>query len=52
MKSATNAAGLTVHTQILANPVETLHLEWLPAGVYLFTIDDGKQKITVKMVRN
>ena len=48
----TNVAGMVVHTQMLASPAETLRLEWLPEGVYLFTIDDGKRQSTVRVVKN
>jgi hypothetical protein len=47
-----NTAGTVVHTQKVENPDETIHLEQLPAGLYLFQIEkDGKTK-TIKAVRN
>jgi hypothetical protein len=43
--------GVTVHTQKVENPDETIHLEKLPAGMYFFRIEkDGKAK-TIKAVR-
>jgi len=46
-----DATGAIVHTQILANPDETLRLQHLPAGVYIFAIEiDGKMK-TMRMVK-
>jgi hypothetical protein len=48
----TNAAGVVVHTQQIANADETIRLEHLPAGVYFFTIEkDGKAK-PVKAIKN
>jgi uncharacterized repeat protein (TIGR02543 family) len=43
--------GAVVHTQKVVNPDEIIHLEKLPAGVYLFQIEkDGKSK-TIKAVK-
>ena len=47
-----NAAGTIVHTQMLTSPNETIRLEHLPAGVYFFTIESGKQVKTVKVVKD
>ena len=47
----TNAAGVPVHAQMLANPDEIIRLEHLPAGVYFFRLEkDGKAK-TIKVVK-
>ena len=46
-----NAAGVIVHTQIIINPDETLRLEHLPAGVYFFVIENGKQAKTIKIIK-
>ena len=46
-----NAAGAVVHTQMITNPDETIRLEHLPAGVYFFVIENGKQAKTVKVVK-
>ncbi|MDR3095196.1 MAG: InlB B-repeat-containing protein [Bacteroidales bacterium] len=44
--------GVIVHTQKVENPDETINLEQLPAGMYLFRLEkDGKAK-TIKGVRN
>ena len=46
-----NAAGVTVHIRIIANPDETLRLEHLSSGVYLFCLEkDGRMK-TFKTIR-
>ena len=47
-----NAAGSVVHTQIITSPDEIIHLGHLPAGVYFFTIENGKQSKTVKAVKS
>jgi hypothetical protein len=43
--------GVVVHTQKVVSPDETIHLEWLPAGMYFFRVEkDGKAK-TIKAVK-
>ena len=44
--------GIIVHTQKLINPVETIVLEHLRAGVYFFCVNDGKHTKTVIGVKN
>jgi hypothetical protein len=45
------ANGTVVHTQKVVNPDETINLEKLPAGMYLFRLEkDGKAK-TIKAVK-
>ena len=46
-----NTAGMVVHTQMITNNDETILLEHLPAGVYFFMIENGKQSKTVKVVK-
>ena len=46
-----NAAGVIVHTQQITNPNETIRLEHLPAGIYIFRLEkDGKPQ-TIKVVK-
>ena len=46
-----DASGAVVHTQMIANADETIHLEYLPAGVYFFRFEkDGKSQ-TVKVLK-
>ena len=47
-----NAAGVTVHTQKLASPDETVNLAHLPSGVYLLMLDNGTQKVVMRMIKN
>jgi len=47
-----NAVGVVVHTQIFVGPDETLRLEFLHSGMYFLTIDNGKQQITKRIVKN
>jgi exo-beta-1,3-glucanase (GH17 family) len=46
-----NAAGASVHTQILTNPGETIRLEHLPAGIYFFRVESDRQVTTVKAIK-
>jgi len=48
----TTEDGAVVHTQKLVNPVETILLEHLRPGVYVFCVNNGKQTRTVKAVKN
>jgi hypothetical protein len=48
----TNVAGVTVHTQMIANLDETIRLEHLPAGMYFFTIEKDGQSKTIKAIKN
>jgi len=43
-----NASGAIVHTQIITNPDETIHLGHLPAGMYIIRLENGK---TVKVIK-
>jgi hypothetical protein len=46
------ATGAAVHTRKVTGTDETIHLEHLPAGLYLFQLEkDGKTK-TIKIVKN
>jgi len=46
-----NASGTIVHTQTITGTDETIHLEHLPAGVYIFRVEkDGNTK-AVKVVK-
>ena len=47
-----NAAGVIVHTQMINSADETIHLEHLPAGVYLFIFEKEGQMKTVRVVKN
>ena len=46
-----NAAGAVVHAQNITNGDETINLEHLPAGVYLFRFENGKNVTTVRVVK-
>ena len=46
-----NAAGASVHTQILTKPDETIRLEHLPAGIYFFRVESDRQITTVKAIK-
>jgi len=48
----TNASGAIVHTQMITNPDETIHLAHLPAGVYLFIVEVDGKTITKKVIKN
>jgi len=47
-----NAAGAVVHIQQMTNPDETIRLEHLPAGAYFFTIENGHQSKTIKLIKH
>ncbi len=44
--------GVVVHTQKLVNPIETIPLEHLRAGVYFFSVNNGKQTKMVKGIKS
>ncbi|MDR1666162.1 MAG: T9SS type A sorting domain-containing protein, partial [Bacteroidales bacterium] len=44
--------GATVHTQKVVHEDETLHLEHLPAGLYLLLLDKDNKRQTRKIVNN
>ncbi len=44
--------GVIVHTKKIVNPIETIPLEHLRAGVYFFSVNNGKQTKMVKGVKN
>ena len=47
-----NTSGTTVHTQIITNPVEIIHMEHLSAGMYIFCIENnGRITATFKVVK-
>ena len=46
-----NAAGVVVHTQTIASPDETIHLGHLPAGMYLFRLENGGKAKTEKVIK-
>jgi len=47
----TNAAGTIIHTQIITNPDETIHMSHLPAGVYFFIVEIDGKTITKKVIK-
>ena len=47
-----NAAGVVVHTQLISNPEEIIHLEHLPKGLYLITIEQNGKTKTLKLIKN
>jgi len=47
-----NAAGIIVHTQLITAPDETIRLEHLPSGVYLFHLENGGKTKTLKVVKD
>jgi len=44
-----NTAGTIVHTQIIANPDETIHLGHLPVGMYFIRLENGQTIKTIKI---
>jgi len=46
-----NAVGVTVHTQTITNPEETIRLDHLPAGVYFFQLEMDRKSKTVKVIK-
>jgi hypothetical protein len=50
--TVTTESGVTVHTQRVIHADETLHLEKLPAGMYLFHLEKRNKTKTVKAVKN
>jgi hypothetical protein len=44
-------SGATVHVQKITSPDETIRLEHLPAGVYLFCLEKAGKVKTVKVIR-
>ena len=48
----TNAAGVVVHTQQITGNDEIISLEYLPDGVYFFTVKQDEKTKTVKIIKN
>jgi len=46
-----NTAGAIVHTQTIANPDATIHLEHLPAGMYIIRLENGRSVKTFKIIK-
>jgi len=43
---------MIVHTQIITNPDETIHLGHLPAGMYIIRLEMGDRAQAVKVIKN
>ncbi|MDR1667788.1 MAG: leucine-rich repeat domain-containing protein [Bacteroidales bacterium] len=50
--TVTTPAGATVHTQKVTRAEETVHLEHLPAGLYLLLLDKDGKRQTKKIVKS
>lgn len=46
-----NALGITVHARIIHNRPESVLLEHLPDGVYIFRLEKDRQTLSVKVVK-
>ena len=47
-----DVTGATVHFQKITKPVETVHLEQLPAGLYFFHVEKNGMTCTIKTIKN
>ena len=46
-----NVAGMIVHTQTIASPDEIIHLDHLPAGMYIIRLENGNMIKTLKAIK-
>ena len=49
---AVNMSGQVVKREMIANGNHTIDIGNQPAGVYIFVIDNGTQKTTVKVAKH